>query len=108
MTPNILLAQGGGARQPSLLELFVPMILMFVIMYIILIKPQQKKQKQHQEMLQKLKAGDRVLTSGGIYGTIAGMKENAVTLKIADNVKIEISRSSITDLITQESTSTKP
>ena len=78
------------------------MILMFVIMYFILIKPQHKKQKQHQELVKVLKAGDKVVTSGGLHGTIAGVKEKTLFLKIADNVKVEVNRASITEVNTAD------
>ena len=90
---------GNPANSPGLLSMLVPMILMFIIMYIILIKPQQKKQKQHQEMVKKLKAGDKVVTNGGIHGVIAGVKDHSVMLKVADNVKLEINRANIAEHI---------
>ena len=96
------IAQAGGAGSangnPSIFSMIVPMVLMFVIMYIILIKPQHKKQKEHQELVKKIKAGDKVVTNGGIHGTIAAVKEQTVFLKITDNVKIEINRSSIGEI----------
>ena len=73
------------------------MILILLVMYLLLIRPQQKRQKEHQRMLESLEKGDRVVTSGGIHGEIVGFKERegTVVLKVADNVKIEISRSAI-------------
>ena len=73
------------------------MILIFLVMYLLIIRPQQKRQKEHQRMLESLEKGDRVVTSGGIHGEIVGFKERegTVVLKVADNVKIEISRSAI-------------
>jgi len=82
---------GGG------LGAFLPLILIFLVMYLLLIRPQQKRQKEHQRMLESLEKGDRVVTSGGIHGQIVGFKEREgiVVLKVADNVKIEVSRSAI-------------
>jgi preprotein translocase subunit YajC len=78
---------------------FVDMIfilgLMLAIFYFILIRPQQKKQRQHQDMLKALKTGDQIVTIGGIYGTIVDIDEHRVKIKIADNVKIELARGSI-------------
>jgi preprotein translocase subunit YajC len=78
---------------------FVDMIfilgLMLAIFYFILIRPQQKKQRQHQDMLKALKTGDQIVTIGGIYGTIIDIDEQKVKIKIADNVKIELARGSI-------------
>lgn len=85
-------AQGGG------LAAFVPIILMFVIFYFLLIRPQQKKAKAHQEMINNLKKGDRVITSGGIYGVITGIDETTATIEIADKVRIKVTRPSIAGL----------
>lgn len=82
-------AAGGG------LTAFMPLILIFVIFYFLLIRPQQKKQREHREMLARLSKGDRVVTSGGLHGTIDKIKENTVILRIADNVRIEVTKSAI-------------
>jgi preprotein translocase subunit YajC len=67
-------------------------------MYFVLLRPQMRKQKETEKLIQSVKTGDRVLAAGGIYGTVANLKEQIVILKIADNVKIEVSRSSITSV----------
>nr|WP_246556378.1 preprotein translocase subunit YajC [Desulfonema magnum] len=77
---------------------FIPLILMFVIFYFLLIRPQQKKQKEHQEMLRNLKKGDRVLTSGGLYGRITSLDESTLTVEIADKVKVKVSRGYVAGL----------
>ena len=82
-------ASGGG------LEAFIPIILMFVIFYFLLIRPQQKKQKEALKMLDELKEGDAVVTLSGIHGTIKKLKDDTVMLQIADNVRIKINRTSI-------------
>lgn len=74
---------------------FIPLILMFVIFYFLLIRPQQKKAKEHREMIASLKKGSRVITSGGIHGTITGVDETTVTLEIAENVRIKVTRNNI-------------
>jgi len=81
--------------QPDLLSTLLPFLFMGVVFYFILIRPQQKKQKQHQQLLTNLKTGDRVVTSGGIHGLIANVKETTFLLKVADNVKIEIDKGAI-------------
>jgi preprotein translocase subunit YajC len=81
--------------QPDLLSTLLPFLFMGVVFYFILIRPQQKKQKQHQQLLANLKTGDRVVTSGGIHGLIANVKETTFLLKVADNVKIEIDKGAI-------------
>lgn len=81
--------QSGG------LEMFLPMIVIIAIFYFLLIRPQMKKQKEHQKMVDDLKRGDRIITTGGVYGTIVGIDDKTIQLKIADKVKIQIMRSAI-------------
>lgn len=71
---------------------FVPLILIFVVFYFLLIRPQQKKAKDHQIFLSNLKKGDQVVTSGGVHGEITGLTDKVVTLEIADNLRIKVSR----------------
>ncbi len=90
----------GGQQQPFWFSL-LPLVLVFVIFYFLLIAPARKKQKRHQEMISELKPGDRVVTQGGIYGTVSGVdnERNVVQLKIADQVKIDVDRRSIADKV---------
>ena len=81
---------------------FLPIILIMGIFYVLLILPQQRRQKQLRVMLSALKSGDKVVTSGGIYGTIAGIDENTVILRIADQVKIRVLRSAIAQVEKEE------
>lgn len=90
-----------GAGAGGGLAAFVPLILMFAVFYFLLIRPQQKKQKQHREMIANIKRGDRVITNGGIYGTVAGLSEHTIILKIADQVKIEITRNAVAGVVAQ-------
>lgn len=83
-------APGGGG-----LFTFLPFILMIVAMWFLVIAPQRKKQKQHQAMLAELKSGDDIVTNGGIYGTIVGVKEDRFTVKIADGVKVDFLKSAV-------------
>ena len=85
----------GGGGSAGLLQAMFPLLLIFVIFYFILIRPQQKKQRTHREMLSALKTGDQIVTVGGIYGTIVDIDETKVKIKIAENVKIDVARSSI-------------
>ncbi len=87
--------QGAGHAQGGGFGVFIPLILMFLIFYFLLIRPQQKRAKQHREMLASLKKGDRVVTAGGIHGTITNISDNTVTLEIAPNVRIKIQKGSI-------------
>ncbi|MBC8276946.1 MAG: preprotein translocase subunit YajC [FCB group bacterium] len=84
---------------------FLPWIMIILVFYFLLIRPQAKRQKQQQAMLAAVKKGDKIITSGGIHGTIVGVKENTnvLILKIADNMKIEIERSSVGKVLTASS-----
>ena len=84
------------AATPNPILSFVPIILIFVIFYFLLIRPQQQKQKQHAEMVSKLKKGDHVVTTGGIHGIISTVKDRTVLVKIDENVKIEVQKNCIT------------
>lgn len=95
---------GGQAPQGGGFAALVPIILMFVIFYFLLIRPQQKKAKAHQEMIKNLQKGDRVITSGGIYGRITSLDEQTATLEIADKVKIKVTRGSVASLAQEAST----
>lgn len=93
-------APPGGAGGPfGQISTFLPLILMFAVFYFLLIRPQQKRKRETQEMLSNLKKGDRVLTTGGIYGTVVQLSGNTVLLKIADQVKVEIARGHITGIV---------
>ena len=80
---------------------FLPLIIIFAIMYFLLIRPQQQKEKERQEMLTKIKKNDHVITTGGIHGIVAGVKDDEVTLKVdeAQNVKIRVARSAIAGIV---------
>src|SRR3989338_11247311 len=84
-----------GASGAAMLANFLPIILIFAIFYFMLIRPQQKKQKDFEKMLKEVKKNDEVVTNGGIHGTILNVKDDTLTLKIDDNVKIEINKSAI-------------
>ena len=95
---NLLAVWLQAGSQPGGIALFLPLVLIMVIFYFLMILPQQRRQKKVAEMLRNLKNGDKVITNGGIYGTIVGLEDDAVQLRIADQVKIKIARSAITAL----------
>ncbi len=74
---------------------FLPLIFIFVIFYFLLIRPQQKKQKEHVKLVSGLKSGDRVITTAGIHGLITNVKDTTISLKVADNVKIEMDKAAV-------------
>ena len=86
------------APAPGGFTMFLPLILIMVIFYFLMIMPAQRRQKKVAEMLKQLKTGDKVITNGGIYGTIVGLEDDAVQLRIAEQVKVKISRSAIAGL----------
>jgi len=98
LTPFFLLAQAAGDAQPqqSIFVSMMPLIFIIIIFYFLMIRPQQKKQKEHEKLVSAVKTGDRVITSSGIHGIIANVKDRTVVIKVADNVKIEFDRASIT------------
>lgn len=98
---------GGQGGQSGGFGALVPLILMFAIFYFLLIRPQQKKQKQHRQMVQNLKKGDRVMTSGGLYGRITGLTDTVVTLEISEKVRVKVARSNITGSAQSDNPSTK-
>ncbi|MBU1169887.1 MAG: preprotein translocase subunit YajC [Proteobacteria bacterium] len=94
---NVAYALGAnsGGSQPGGIAAFVPLILMFVIFYFLLIRPQQKKAKEHQEMITNLKKGDKVVTSGGIHGVVTKVEDTDVQLEIAEKIRIKVTRANI-------------
>ena len=89
----------GGAQPQGGFMAFAPIIIMVAIFYFLLIRPQQKKQKEHREMLNALKKGDTVVTSGGLQGKIMGTTETTLTLEIADKVRVKVQRGYIAALL---------
>lgn len=92
-------AQGGGG-----LLTILPLILMFGIFYVLLIRPQQKKAKEHRTFLENLKRGDKVVTAGGLYGEITGMSDQTITLEIADKIRVRVGRGYIAAFAPKEGT----
>jgi preprotein translocase subunit YajC len=88
-------APAGGEGQTNPILMFLPYILIFAVFYFLLIAPARKKQKKHAEMIGNLKNGDRVITNGGIHGTVVGVSDSVVQVRIADQVKIEVSKNAI-------------
>ncbi len=94
-----LLAAAPPAAGPNPITSFIPLILIFVIMYFLLFRPQMRRQKEQQKLVSALKTGDRVVTASGIHGLISNVKETTVILKVADNVKMEMEKSAITNVV---------
>ena len=90
------------AKQPHFIEQMMPFVFIFLLFYFLLIRPAQKRQKKHQELVNQLKKGDSVITSSGILGIIHGLTDSFVTLEVANNVRIRILRSQISSLAESE------
>ena len=87
---------------------FLPIIILFAIFYFLLIRPQQKKAKEHRGMISNLKKGNRIITSGGIYGTIISIDDTTIGLEIAEKIKVKLSRGNVAALISDNETGFKP
>jgi preprotein translocase subunit YajC len=99
---HLFLAQAQPATPASPaggIGFFIPMILIFVMMYFVMIRPQKKRAQEQQRLVNALKTGDRVVTNGGIHGLIANVKDSTVIVKVADNVKIEVEKSAVTTVL---------
>ena len=95
---NFAYAQA-AAQQPSMLASFIPLILIFLIFYFLLIRPQQKKQKEHKILLDSIQRGDEILSSGGILGKVIKVDNDKLTVEISKGVNVTIIRSTVADVI---------
>ena len=102
LTPLILMAGGPtaeGQAPGGMGQMMVPMLIIFAIFYFMLIRPQQRKEKERKAMINDLKTGARVVFSGGIMGTVANVKEHTFVIKIADGVKVEVARGAVSRVL---------
>jgi len=98
------MGQGGAASSGAGgIASFIPLILMFVIFYFLLIRPQQKKSKELREMIASLKKGDRIITSGGIHGQITAVEEATITVEISDKVRVKLNRGNVAGVVQNSS-----
>ena len=91
-----------AAQQPSMFASFIPLILIFLIFYFLLIRPQQKKQKEHKLLLDGIKRGDEILTSGGIVGKVIKAEEEKLTVEISNGVNVILYRSTVADVLNKK------
>lgn len=92
-------AQAGSGAAPSPLLQLAPLLLIFVVFYFLLFRPQQQKAKEHRDMTNNLKLNDEVITSGGIFGRVVAMSERILTIEIAPNVRVRVERSEIKAMV---------
>lgn len=89
--------QGDGMM--GLASSLLPFLLIILVFYFLILRPQQKRQKERQKLLDSIKKGDKVITSGGVHGLVEGIEDKIVLVKIADNVKVKVDRSAITAIV---------
>jgi preprotein translocase subunit YajC len=103
---NLLIAmapQGGsGAGGGSMVSTFVMFGAIFLIFYFMIIRPQQKRAKEREKLLSSIEKGDKVITSGGVHGTVAGVEEKTILLQVTENVKLKIERSAISTILNRD------
>jgi preprotein translocase subunit YajC len=90
--------QTGAPPQPGMLQMVMPFGLMFLVIYFLIMRPQQKKMKEHQESLSKLKHGDEVVTNAGIFGKVTGITDKVVTVEIAEGVRVKMLKGQISSI----------
>ncbi|MEB2328978.1 MAG: preprotein translocase subunit YajC [Ignavibacteriaceae bacterium] len=93
----IILFQAGGTEQ--LLSTILPFLLIILVFYFLILRPQQKRQKEQQQMLDSVEKGNKVVTNGGLHGTVEGLDGSILIVKIADNVKVKIEKSAIANIV---------
>lgn len=98
VTPAYAQAAGSAGAGAAFAQ-FIPLILIFMIMYFLMIRPQQKRAREHREMVAALKKGDQVVTQGGIFGKVASIRDDEVEVEIAQGVKVRVVRSSISQVL---------
>jgi preprotein translocase subunit YajC len=94
-----LYGSNGAAAQPSMLSALLPFIIIFVIFYFLIIMPARKKQKKHQDLITSLKGGERVITAGGIYGTVTRVMDDRIEVEVDKSTNLQIAKSSISGII---------
>ena len=100
VTPAYAQAAGGAGGAGAIAQ-FIPLILIFVIMYFLILRPQQKRMKDHRNMVSELKRGDHVVTQGGLIGKVTDVKDDELTVEIAQGVKVRVVRATIAQVVTQ-------
>lgn len=107
-TAYAMAGAGGEAQGAGGWMTILPLILMFGIFYVLLIRPQQKKAKEHKTFLDNLKRGDKVVTAGGLYGEITGMTDQTVTLEVADKIRVKVGRGYVASFAPKEGAKAAP
>ncbi|MBK9334050.1 MAG: preprotein translocase subunit YajC [Ignavibacteria bacterium] len=96
---NLIFLQQAPGGIESILSSIVPFLLIIFIFYFLILRPQQKRQKERAKLLESIKKGDKIITAGGIHGLVEGLDESSILVKISDNVKVKMERSAVTTII---------
>ncbi len=96
---NLIFLQQAPGGMESILSSIVPFLLIIVIFYFLILRPQQKRQKERAKLLESIKRGDKIITAGGIHGTIEAIEDKTILVKVSDNVKMKMERSAITTIV---------
>jgi preprotein translocase subunit YajC len=99
LTFLFIILQQGGDGMASLVSSLLPFVLIIAVFYFLILRPQQKRQKERQKLLEGVKKGDKIITSGGIHGSVEGVEDDSVLVKIADNVKVKMDKSAIGTIV---------
>lgn len=102
-TAHAMAGRPGAAQEGSMLTSLLPLVVIFAIFYLLMIRPQQKQQKKHREMIAAMRKGDKVVTRGGIHGTVYGLTDTTVTLEVANDIRIKFAREAISAVVSSES-----
>jgi len=94
----VLMQQAPGGME-SILSSILPFLLIILIFYFLILRPQQKRQKERAKLLESIKKGDKIITAGGMHGVVEGLDDKSIHVKIAENVKVKMERSSVTTII---------
>ncbi|MBK8982412.1 MAG: preprotein translocase subunit YajC [Ignavibacteria bacterium] len=96
---NLIFLQQAPGGMESILSSILPFLLIIFIFYFLILRPQQKRQKERAKLLESIKKGDKIITAGGVHGLVEGIDENTILVKISDNVKVKMERSAVTTII---------
>jgi len=98
--------QSGGSESLGFLG-FLPFLFIFVLFYLLIIRPQQRKQREHQRKIDSLSKGDRIITTSGIYGTVVGISDDKIQVRIAEKVKVDMLKNAVATILKPESAEEK-
>ena len=96
---DVAYAMGAPGGEAGSFSMLMPLIIMFAIFYFLIIRPQQKKQKDHRSMIEAIKKGDKIVTNGGLHGVVTGMSDSTLTIEIAPKIRVKIARGFVASVV---------